>query len=1371
MSCTTYLYKGQKLNEEQLIQVLSIDPKIVESYKAQEERQGSDYEREDRIIFEQKVDALKKTMNVEVIYDETVETSRLLGRNDPRTKAAGKPVILINPNQLFKTTAIHEFGHVFIDAFPGGLENKRLQRALDQLRDTELWAEVTALYPDLSENMLHKEILVTAIGREGSQIWEDGENKSKWESFVAWFSDFINRAFGLNRNEVQSLSRELLNDRVKDISATQIEETAQEMRPLFINKEKEAKTEADKNFDSLEAKVEKGYNNLLGVVTKVYRSQIKTTESARKREKANVEAGKVTRLSSIADLQEKLQKYEEADKKFGFVRYLNWARKELHFMKREIDRRENEGALDNNALRKAYNWSASFNVLSELQGLLEELRNTVKLEDGELVTMRDLLTELNGVRKEIDTKLLKNSRKHYAELLAKHDTETEEGYKLGFKQEYAELEAVGDTGMQEGEYIIQKMQENKVEIEDAKLIKAEERSETSLTKMSKLSMMLLSEKEMKAKDIQMISKLLDEASRKIEKFSTEEATNEDAMNKAFKKHSDSRNMKKKYSGMFVTSEDGVSYYTGEYKPEFIEEKNKMAREMGDQEIYDEKYKDIQVAEKEDREGNKDYYYESTVVSSKTGKPIKRKISIPGGSEVRVEGIADLKDGERAMHVSYKMTNGKRMTIPINEAIARSEYSHWKSTNMKKVKRKINGKTVTRILPTEKWKSEEWKELKKPENKIKFDELERLKENNRRTDAMYDKKDSIIQKLDEGSDLHPDFRRAEFMRLPGVMKTTTSRIAEGQSIMTMGKNAISRLIETQEDDFDVETYTDFKEGETLRLPSPYRAKLQENDQSFDLHTIGLLHSVMGKNYEEKKAIESTLLVLTEVMAKKQYPVLDSVTGKQKIDAQTKKPLWVSGADSAEHKKALSILENRLYSITTKQAGGFKIAGKTIETQQVVKAGLKYFGTVSLVFNYANSIVNTTTGTFSNLIEAVGGDTYNLKDYKKAQQLYNFDLKNIMADMGANVSKSKTNLLMSNFNTMGPGHLNNNFEEGSRMEGLMNQDSLRPLSNMGEHMMQSKVMYAILSSIKVQNDKGVWLDINGAPTTSKSKAASLVDMITFKVNDKGGKEMVLNPAVQNTSFTTGGGQEAILLETRNLIRSKVDELHGQYTNDIQAHAQRYMLGKMGFFLRKWMIPGYLRRFRGIQNSFKPADAELSEADEFYSADQKEHMEGYYISTVRFLSKVISDTREDGINIAKSWKELTPKQQAGIRKTMMDVVLMTAVTLAYGIMEGDGDIDDEDIFLAYLLRRQQSELTTFANPVEAFKIAQTPTAAVGNLKQIFKTMNYMTPWAWGDRYKVGPYKDDLKLYHKAKRLLPRFKNNDDFKQSLDFLRTMNM
>ena len=1359
MSCKTYLYKGSELNEEQLIKRLSQDPNITEAYKSQEERVGSDYEIEDRDSFQAKVDALQKTMNVEVIYDENIESSRLLGKNDPRTKAAGKPVILINPNQLFKTTAIHEFGHVFIDSFPGGLENPRLQKALEQLRDSELWAEVEAMYPELSERMLHKEILVTAIGREGSNIWDSGQDRSKWESFMAWLSDYLKRTFGLERSEIMSLSKELLNNKVKKIDATKLEEIDQKLKSLFFKKDNKNKTEVEEKFDSLQKKVENTYSNLLGVVTKVYKNQIKNTTSSKKEEKANLKKGG-TRLSSITDLQEKLNRYDKAEARLGFVRYMTWAKNELDFMSSELDKRGDKDLMDADTLKKAYDWSASFTIVDEIQNLIEGLRNDERLTEKEHGISRELVAELKKTKTKIDSKLITYSRARYAEMLAKNDSQTEEGYKKGIRETWAELEALGGSGMQEGEYVIQQLAEMREEIDEAKMEIAEARAENDISSLGTLSMALLTEKDMRSKDIALISSILDNSSGRHERFSTEEATNEDAFHKAFRENSsiensNSRNMKKKYEKMFTTTESGQSYYTTEYSPEFIEKKNQMELEKGDPEIYDEKYGKVNVTLEVDSDGNRIFNYDSTIPSSKSGKEMSRELRIPGGTEIRVEGFDSLEKGERAVHVSFKTQGGKRMKISLNEAIARSEYIWWIDTNTKKTSERIGNQEIERKTPTDKWKSEEYIDLKK-NHPAKFEELDRLIKKNIESNENYDDINSIIEK----------HYSATFMRLPGVMKTSASRVVEGQSIAKMTKNAVSRLVESQKDDYDVETYTNFQEGETLRVPSPYRARLEESDQSFDLHTIGLLNSIMAKNYQEKKGIEASLIVITEVMKKKKFPVIDSVSGKQKIDAQSKKPVWVSGDKSNEYKKALSVIENRLYGITSKQAGSVKIMGKTVETQQVVKTGLKYFGTVSLVFNYANSIINTGTGSISNLIEAIGGDVYNLRDYKRAQVLYNSDLKGIMGDMGSNVQKSTTNLLINNFNVFGPDHLSNNFEEGTRVEALAKMNSLRPLAQAGEHMMQSKVMYAILSSIKSQNAKGQWIDTNGNVVTSKSSAASLVDMITFKENASGGKTMVLHESVQNTSFTTGGGQEAILNETRNLIRSKVDELHGQYTSDIQAHAQRYMIGKMGFFLRKWMLPGYIRRFRGIKNTFKPADAELAEADEFYSHDQKENLEGYYIAATRFLSKIINDTRRDGFNVVKSWKELSSKQKAGVRKTMADVGFMVLAIVAYNLLAGDGDLDDDEVFLAYLLRRQQSELTFFANPVEAFKIAQTPTAAVGNLKNIVKTLNYVYPGNWGEKYESGPYSGDLKIYHMGKKLLPRFKNQEDFKQALDFL-----
>ena len=85
---------------------------------------------------------------------------------------------------------------------------------------------------------------------------------------------------------------------------------------------------------------------------------------------------------------------------------------------------------------------------------------------------------------------------------------------------------------------------------------------------------------------------------------------------------------------------------------------------------------------------------------------------------------------------------------------------------------------------------------------------------------------------------------------------------------------------------------------------------------------------------------------------------------------------------------------------------------------------------MLFNFANSIVNAGSGTFSNLIEAIGGDVYNLEDYKKGKKAYARDLKDIMKDMGSNVQTSRTNMLMSFMNTMGMEYMNNEFDKSAK-----------------------------------------------------------------------------------------------------------------------------------------------------------------------------------------------------------------------------------------------------------------------------------------------------------------------------------------------------
>jgi hypothetical protein len=216
MSCK-FKYKGKFYTKKELEIEFLKDPKISEKYLPQEERYIADeYTREDLSVFQKKIQRLQRTMDVKVIMDKNIDSSRVLSSNDKRTKEAGKPVILINPDAIFTTTAIHEFGHIFIDSFPNGIDNPRLKKALEMLKGTKLEAEVRELYPELNEEMFAKELITTAIGRKGAEIWDSVDNQNIWESIKQWFLSYLKRKFGFSTmNEIESLTRQLLNNRKK----------------------------------------------------------------------------------------------------------------------------------------------------------------------------------------------------------------------------------------------------------------------------------------------------------------------------------------------------------------------------------------------------------------------------------------------------------------------------------------------------------------------------------------------------------------------------------------------------------------------------------------------------------------------------------------------------------------------------------------------------------------------------------------------------------------------------------------------------------------------------------------------------------------------------------------------------------------------------------------------------------------------------------------------------------------------------------------------------------------------------------------------------------------------------------------------------
>jgi hypothetical protein len=161
-------------------------------------------------VYSQKViDKLQKALpKVKIVFDANLKAA---GKWSPSTNT-----ITINPEYAGKDTAIHEAGHILIDAM--GYENKIIQQAIKQLRGTDLYTETKQRYPELNEEQLDKEILAEAIGREGADIFDNVSERSKFKAYLDYIFDWLKQKLGLDKNIAKGLAKQIIGGiKTKDL--------------------------------------------------------------------------------------------------------------------------------------------------------------------------------------------------------------------------------------------------------------------------------------------------------------------------------------------------------------------------------------------------------------------------------------------------------------------------------------------------------------------------------------------------------------------------------------------------------------------------------------------------------------------------------------------------------------------------------------------------------------------------------------------------------------------------------------------------------------------------------------------------------------------------------------------------------------------------------------------------------------------------------------------------------------------------------------------------------------------------------------------------------------------------------------------------
>ena len=576
------------------------------------------------------------------------------------------------------------------------------------------------------------------------------------------------------------------------------------------------------------------------------------------------------------------------------------------------------------------------------------------------------------------------------------------------------------------------------------------------------------------------------------------------------------------------------------------------------------------------------------------------------------------------------------------------------------------------------------------------------------------------------------------KLPAIEKNTMERLGE-QGIFTATKEGIRDIFvkDTTDTEFGENSseiidpnfkkvIVDEQGKENQSVPIHYRGRIKkDSQQSYDLIGISLIDYNMVVNFEEKNKVAYALEVLESHASTRD--VKKRKGGKfllNKFGSSESSFVTTRGIESNSYKVLHSIIQDRLYGISSVDMGD--IGGVSIN--KMANAVMGWTGNTMLMLNWAAGSVNILQGKYQNFLESTSSIYYDKKDLRAAELLYTKDSKDIIADIGHKIPNSKTNLLVEKFDAFADfSGIISRYSNDSKAKRLANTGTGHFINHTGEHYIQSTLMYAILNNIKVKDSEGKSIPLHEA-------------------YEKKGNELILKKGIEL-------GEDFEFNVSRK-IKEVIKQLHGNYDNNNQSMTQRYVAGKFAFMLRKWMIVGTQRRWRGLRFAFKDPK-HRTEDDVAFNSILENDMEGYYTTSLRFLGEVKGElTRLKFSIISGKWNELTDLERSNIRKTVVDASTMlltwTAGVLLAGLAE-DADEEDKKLYYtaAYIFRRHYSEVAFYSNPSEGMRILQTPAATLSMIDKSFRLIyQFGSPT---ETYERGRHKGENKLKVKAGKLVP--------------------
>ena len=562
------------------------------------------------------------------------------------------------------------------------------------------------------------------------------------------------------------------------------------------------------------------------------------------------------------------------------------------------------------------------------------------------------------------------------------------------------------------------------------------------------------------------------------------------------------------------------------------------------------------------------------------------------------------------------------------------------------------------------------------------------------------------------------------RLPGVRKQGMERVSENgmKGVKDAGTAYIKESFALVEDD-DIRngSFVDINGNRIQQVPMFYINRVSIEDQSFDLPTIYGKWYGQTLEHKAKKQIESYMNYTTHILRTRQTQTnSDSLLEKAKKALKGKQK-----EQEAAYEKATNLL-NQWEAFMDQVFYGNQVEdlGKTgkVDHAKAIKSLLNWYSWRVMGLNFHSMFNNALVGEVQQIEEAFAGQYMSKESYHKASKLYLKNIFGMLEDVGKRVPEHKFNRLCQWFGVFQPKPTNmrGRFEYGIT-------DITYWTTDVGERELQTRFLLGNLIERKAKDKDGKVL-------------GSLLDYLDF---DEDGQLIITDENVANYPKEE---LHRLSLEVRAIAM----EMHGNYNERMRVAAQQHWYGWLGLSMRKWIVPGFVRRFGG----------------EYYDNIRRTHKGGFYrigsrcvahmpfaISLVNFFRKIVSHGKLEQLK-ATRWDELKDYEKRNTRRFLTELGVMAFALVMTAVLGSVSDDDDDEpnlwfLNFQYQMERLWSDVTFYWNPASFLRIMQDPFPSMSLASNIVRLFNQLTePF---EVYKYGSKKGESKLGYQINQLFP--------------------